>query len=395
MKRTILSLLASTLGLLTLFTAGCGDGAPAAGDAGPPLIELAPTATPRPRVVNQTVIDFDDAEPHEVVTALNTSMADTVEKVLPSVVVIRTEATRYLVDWYGRLLREARRPVGQGSGVIIGEEGYILTNNHVLQGGERIEVILQDETSYDAELVGNNEQTDIAVLKIKAPEGRTFPAIEYGDSDNIRVGEMVMAVGSPFSLSSTVTHGLVSQKGRAEANLPIVDFIQTSAPINPGNSGGPLVDMRGRLIGINTMIRTGGPSNRGSIGIGFAVPSNLALRVAKLIMEGTSPEELPWLGVLMDNTRMGVLIQRIIPGSPAADSGLEEGDLLLSVNERPIRTSGELSSLVRLSNPGDRLELEILRDRERVRIDVTTRLMPEDGLPTEWNTPRRSAGPRD
>lgn len=342
---------------------------------------LADTAPPEPEpesepvVVEKTVIDFGDAKPTDVARALNTAMADTVEQVLPSVVVIRTEATQYITDWYGRLLRRAERPVGQGSGVIIDPRGYVLTNNHVLQGGQRIEVVLNDETVYEAELVGRNEQTDIAVLRIQDAEDIDFPAITIGDSDAIRVGEMVMAIGSPYSLSSTVTHGLISQKGRAEANLPIVDFIQTSAPINPGNSGGALIDMEGRLIGINTMIRTGGPSSRGSIGIGFAIPSKQALRAAQLIMEGTSPEELPWLGVMMQNTRYGVLFSRIIPDSPAEEAGLKAGDLLLAVNERSIRTGQELSSMIRLGNPGDRYMLEVLRGQKRINLAVTTQLM--------------------
>ncbi|MDF3128005.1 trypsin-like peptidase domain-containing protein [Kiritimatiellaeota bacterium B1221] len=344
-----------------------------------PVIAQTPPA-PAPQIVQQTVIDFGDAEPLQVAKALNTAMADTVEKVLPSVVVIRTESTRYIVDWYGRLLSEAKRPVGQGSGVIIDPRGYVITNNHVLQGGQSIEVILQDETSYQAQVVGRNTQLDIAVLKIMHEDGHLFPAIEAGDSDAIRVGEMVMAIGSPFSLSSTVTNGLISQKGRNEANLPIVDFIQTSAPINPGNSGGPLIDVEGKLIGINTMIRTGSATSQGSIGIGFAIPSNQALRAAKLIIDGTSPEELPWLGVMMQDTRFGVLFSRIIPNSPAADAGMEPGDLLLTVDRRTIRSGAELSSLIRLSEPGDQLSIELLRGKEKIVRVVTTRLMPESEL---------------
>lgn len=365
----------STLLYFGLITglAGCGE-SPAEPEAESP---------PRPVVVEKTVLNLEDADPFQVTRALNTTMADTVEKVLPSVVVIRTEATQYVVDWYGRMLREAQRPVGQGSGVIIDERGYVITNNHVLQGSERIEVVLQDETAYDAKLVGRNEQTDIAVLKIMNPDGSTFPAITPGDSDAIRVGEMVIAIGSPFSLSSTVTHGLISQKGRAERLLPIVDFIQTSAPINPGNSGGPLIDLEGNLIGINTMIRTGGPASQGSIGIGFAVPSNQALRAADLIINGTNPEELPWLGVMMQNTRFGVLFSRIFPNSPAEDGGLQAGDLLLEVNNRAIRTGEELSSLIRLSEPGDELRMEVVRNREVVELNVVTRLMPESGLTFE------------
>jgi S1-C subfamily serine protease len=339
-----------------------------------------PFPTPAPIIIERTRIDFKEAEPLQVAQALNTAMADTVEKVLPSVVVIRTEATHLFRDPYRRLLFEANRPVGQGSGVLIDPRGYVLTNNHVLQGGQRIEVVLHDETVYAAELVGNNERTDIAVLKIKGENDQQFSAIEPGDSDAIRVGEMVLAIGSPYSLSSTVTNGLISQKGRSEANLPIVDFIQTSAAINPGNSGGPLIDMEGKLIGINTMIRTGGPASQGSIGIGFAIPSNQALRAATLIIEGTPPEELPWLGVMMQNTQYGVLFSRVFPNSPAEDGGLQAGDLLLAVNRRPIRSGEDLSSLIRLREPGEILTMDLLRGRERISLTVVTRLMPQSGL---------------
>ncbi len=317
--------------------------------------------------------------PLDIVRALNDTMAGAVEKVLPGVVVIRTETTQVYVDWYGRMLREAQRPVGQGSGVIIHPAGYVLTNNHVIQGGQRIEVILHDERVYEAELVGRNEATDVAVLRILAKEGESFTAVEAGDSDRIRVGEMVLAIGSPFSLSSTVTQGVVSQKGRNEANLPIVDFIQTSAPINPGNSGGPLIDLEGRLIGINTMIRTGGPQSMGSIGIGFAVPSNTALRAAEVILENLRPEELPWLGVMMRDTRFGVLLNRIIGKSPAAEAGLRAGDLILTVDRKQIRSGAELSSLVRLGREGQVLSIEVLRDNQRLSLPVTLRAM-KDGM---------------
>jgi S1-C subfamily serine protease len=138
--------------------------------------------------------------------------------------------------------------------------------------------------------------------------------------------------------------------------------------------------MEGKLIGINTMIRTGGPASQGSIGIGFAIPSNQVLRTSQLIIEGTPPEELPWLGVIMQDTRYGVLFSRVFPNSPADEGGLEAGDLLLTVNRRTIRSGRDLSSLIRLSEPGDRLEFDLLRGREKISLAVTTRLMPESGL---------------
>ncbi|MCC5847524.1 MAG: trypsin-like peptidase domain-containing protein [Verrucomicrobia bacterium] len=355
---------------LLIFMAGCGN-EPTSPAESPPRA-LRPPPPP--------AINLEDSQPLDVARALNTAMADTVEKVLPSVVVIRTEATQYFVDWYGRLLREAQRPVGQGSGVIIDPSGYVLTNFHVLHGGQRIEVVLEDGTAYPATLVGKNEPTDIAVLKIQTDDNREFTAIQPGDSDGIRVGEMVMAIGSPFSLSSTVTHGVISHKGRAETALPIVDFIQTSAAINPGNSGGPLIDIEGRLIGLNTLIRTAGGMSQGNIGIGFAVPANTAMRAAELIVAGTDNPELSWLGVVMQDTRLGVRLTRIVRESPADLAGLESGDLVRKVNEKPIRSGSELSSLVRLSRPGDTLKLNILRGDSERSVTVTTSLMPREDL---------------
>lgn len=354
--------------LLFLFLTACGPNTPSEA--------LTPEPTPVP-VTPPPAIEMRDATPLDVARALNHAMADTVEKVLPSVVVIRTEATLSVVDWYGRLLREAQRPVGQGSGVIIDPQGYVLTNFHVLHGGQRIEVILEDGTAYPATLVGKNEPTDIAVLRIETDEPKTFPAIEPGNSDTIRVGEMVMAIGSPFSLSSTVTHGVISHRGRAETFLPIVDFIQTSAAINPGNSGGPLIDLEGRLIGINTLIRTAGGMNQGNVGIGFAVPSNTAMRAAELIIGGTEGVEFSWLGVVMQDTQNGVRLTRIVKDSPADDAGLQAGDLVRSVNRKSIRSGQEISSLVRLGRPGDVFNLQIVRNDRELTLPVTTSLMPQ------------------
>lgn len=362
------------LPILPLFLLpACGQYEPAPQERDPATTETLP---PRP----PPAVDISEASPLDVARALNTAMADTVERVLPSVVVIRTEATRTYVDAYRHLLLEAQRPVGQGSGVIIDPAGYVLTNFHVLHGGQRIEVVMEDGTAYPATLVGKNEPTDIAVLKIETEADVKFTAIQPGDSDAVRVGEMVMAIGSPFSLSSTVTHGVISQKGRAEMVLPIVDFIQTSAAINPGNSGGPLIDLEGRLIGINTLIRTTGGRGQGNIGIGFAVPSNTALRAAELIVAGTENPETSWFGVVMQDTRAGVRLSRIVRNSPADRAGLQAGDFIRSVDGKPIRTGAELSSLVRLSRPGDSLNVTLMRGNQEKTVPVTTSLMPREDL---------------
>ena len=305
------------------------------------------------------------------------SMADAVEGVLPSVVVIQTGATRVYRDWWTNRRFYREEPVGQGSGVVISKDGYIITNRHVIERASKAEVVFNDGSTYPAEYIGSNSQTDIAVLKIEPDPGKPLTAVEKGDSEAVRVGELVMAIGSPYSLSSTVTHGVVSQKGRASELLPLVDFIQTSAPINPGNSGGALVDVEGRLIGINTYIQTADGVG-GSIGIGFAVPSRIAFRMAELIIKGED-SDLPYIGVVTEETRYGVMISEVIENSPAMKAGLEAGDILAEVNGKPITGSNALKTLVLLSKPGDELEARVIRRRQEARVKILTERIPDLG----------------
>ena len=221
------------------------------------------------------------------------AIADAVEKVMPSVVVIRTEKLQYKYgrDWFGFSYRIPEQLAGEGSGVIVDEEGHVITSWHVIEGAQG-EVVLNDGTKLSATLVGHDKATDLAVLKINA-EGFDFPAVEFGDSDAVRVGEVAIAIGSPFSLQSSVTVGHVSQKGVKVQILPYEDFIQTDAAINEGNSGGPLIDVDGRLIGINTARKT--DDQEKGVGIAFAIPCNLAMVVAKSIIEN-GVHEWPWIG---------------------------------------------------------------------------------------------------
>jgi S1-C subfamily serine protease len=308
---------------------------------------------------------------------LGTSIADAVEKVMPSVVVVRTEATRYRMarDWFfGQIYGIPERLAGQGSGVIITKDGYVLTNNHVIDDAQEIEIVLDDGTKYPATLVGQDPHIDLAVVKIEKAGGRSFTAIEAGDSDLLRIGEFVIAIGSPFSLSSSVTLGIVSQKGRAIGALPYEDFIQSDAAVNVGNSGGPLVDVDGRMVGVNTLIQTAGYS-QGNIGISFAIPANLAMHVAEaLIRDGKW--ERPWIGISMNQTPDGVVVEEIVPASPAAERDLRPKDVILAVEDKTVATARDVQRAIMQRRAGEEIAVKVLRAGEKKVITIKTERMP-------------------
>ena len=312
---------------------------------------------------------------------LGDSIADTVEKVMPSVVVVRTEATRYKVarDWYfGQLYGIPERLAGQGSGVIISKDGYVLTNSHVIDDAQEIEIVLDDGTKYPAKLIGQDPHTDVAVVKIMDAGSNVFQPVETGDSDTLRVGEFVIAIGSPFSLASSVTYGIVSQKGRAIGALPYEDFIQSDAAVNPGNSGGALVDADGRLVGINTMIQTSGAS-QGSIGISFAIPVNLAMTVAQSLIKSGSWER-PWLGISMDERSDKVFVEDIVPRSPADDAGLKPGDHIVKVANEEIDTAREVQRTILRHAVGDKVLVVINRAGREIEFTIPTGKMPPPAM---------------
>ncbi len=309
---------------------------------------------------------------------------------MPSVVVIRTAATVYHAAqdlFFGNVYGIPERLAGQGSGVIISKDGHVLTSHHVIQNAQEIEVALSDGTKYPAKLVGRDPLTDLAVLKIQAPAGTAFTPIEPGDSDKLRVGEFAIAIGSPFSLNSSVTVGIVSQKGRSVGVLPYEDFIQTDASINPGNSGGPLVDADGRMVGINSIIQTGGPYSRGNIGIGFAVPANLAMRVADSLIR-TGSAERPWVGIqlremndpltqrLLVTKEPGVLVGDVIPNAPAAKCGVLKGDVITRVDDQPVTDVRNVQRLIFRRGVGETVKLEIARGEEKKVFEIITEQMP-------------------
>lgn len=257
-----------------------------------------------------------------------------------------------------------------GSGVIISSDGYIVTNNHVVENAQEIDVIFFDKKSLKAKLVGTDPSTDLALLKV---EQGNLPNMPFGDSDSVRVGEWVLAVGNPFELESTVTAGIVSAKGRninilnRRQNQPAIEsFIQTDAAVNPGNSGGALVNTRGELIGINTAIAT--PTGTYA-GYSFAVPVNIVRKVIADLMDYGIVQRA-YLGVLIDVTKEdlgGVYISEIIPGSASADSELEVGDVITKINNYRVTSFPQLQEQVSKYQPGDRVEVSYKRDnKERV-----------------------------
>ena len=284
---------------------------------------------------------------------------------------------------------QRRQQMSAGSGVIIdAEEGYVLTNHHVVQNGERIVVTLKDRRQFDAELVGSDPGTDIALLRIDAED---LTALDLGDSDRLQVGDYVLAIGNPFGLGQTVTSGIVSALGRSGLNIEgYEDFIQTDASINPGNSGGALVTLDGRLVGINTAIIA--PTG-GNVGIGFAVPANMAGAVVDQLIEfgevqrgmlgvtiqDFTPDLAEALGI---EAGVGALVTQVEPDSAAEAAGLQAGDLIVSVDGRPVAGSGDLRSQIGLKRTGRTIMIEIIRNGERQIMEATLRSEPRGGART-------------
>jgi len=260
-----------------------------------------------------------------------------------------------------------------GSGFIIDKDGYIVTNNHVIDNADKIVVILNDEKEFEAQIVGRDKNTDLALIKIKADHN--LPVLRFGDSDILKVGQWVVAIGNPFGLEQTVTAGIVSAKGRVIGSGPYDDFIQTDASINPGNSGGPLLNMKGEVIGINTAIIASGQ------GIGFAIPVNLAKNVISQL-KSTGEVTRGWLGVGIQDIseevaeyygikeKKGVLVTEVFPGDPADLAGIKPKDIILSVNGKAVDTARQLTSMIANISVGDTIQIKINRNGKTRMFDV-------------------------
>ena len=275
---------------------------------------------------------------------------------------------------------------GSGTGFLIDKEGYILTNNHVVENADVIKITLQNEKKYEAKLIGSDSKTDIALLKIVNTDSKSFPYLTLGNSENVEVGEWVVAIGNPFGLDHTVTAGVVSAKARNIGAGPYDEYIQTDASINPGNSGGPLLNMNGEVIGINTAIysRTGG-----NVGIGFTIPIKMASDILdELKKDGKVTRG--WLGVMIQkitpelaetfklSDSHGALINDVVPNGPAARGGLKRGDVIVKFNGVEIVSVQNLPKQVAAVDPGKSVKVEIVRDGNKKSLDVTLDKMKEE-----------------
>ena len=280
---------------------------------------------------------------------------------------------------------ENKSLVALGSGFIIDPSGYVVTNNHVVDGAKKVTVVLQDHSRHTAKVIGRDEKSDLALVKIETD--KKLPYVTFGDSKTARVGDWIVAVGNPFGLGGTVTAGIVSALGRNIDEGSFEDFLQIDAPINRGNSGGPTFNLKGEVVGINTAIYS--PSG-GSVGIGFDIPSNTAKKVvAELKKYGHAT--WGWLGVaiqsvtpsiakslgLDDERAEGALVASVVPKSPAEKAGIEQGDIVVSANGRPIKTVRDLPRIVSAAPIGSKLRLGLLRDGKKKEVEASVAELPK------------------
>jgi Do/DeqQ family serine protease len=367
----------------------------------------------------------------EVLVRASKARAAIVKRVSPAVVHISVEKTvqndgqsgelpDYFDDEFFRRFFAPRMPIpprefkqrGLGSGSIVDAHGFILTNNHVIEDADRIIVKLKDGREFPGELIGADPATDLAVVKIKADN---LPVASLGNSDQLEVGETVMAIGNPFGLEQTVTQGIVSAKGRSQVGLTdYEDFIQTDASINPGNSGGPLVNLKGEIVGVNTAIfsRSGG-----SMGIGFSIPINMAKTIMQSLIESGKVVR-GFLGVVIQDVTQeladalnvkvneGVLIANVGPDTPASAAGMQQGDIVVKFNGHGVKSSNELRNAVAAIKPGAKVPVELLREGKPTRLQVTVGEQPQDmraaiegqrpgGAPGETPGPGRGGRPEE
>jgi serine protease Do len=314
------------------------------------------------------------------VVKINTTVAAKPQRDRPNIDGI---APDQLPEIFRRLFEEGHPPQREGgslgSGFFVSSDGYVLTNNHVIEGADKITVRMTDRTEFDAEIVGTDPRSDLALLKV---DGNNLPSVEFAQDDVIKVGEWVLAIGSPFGLDYSVSAGIISAIGRSlpnQNNENYVPFIQTDVAINPGNSGGPLFNLDGQVVGINSQIFTRGG---GSIGLSFAIPSSLAREVVRQLKENGDVDR-GWLGVGIQDVDkalaasfgldkpQGTLITLIEPDGPAAKAGIKEGDIIVAFDGKTILASGDLPHIVGLSQPGSVVVVKLIRSGQSRQLNVT------------------------
>ena len=332
------------------------------------------------------------------------SFSSLAEMVSPAVVNVRTEKTiqaggrayrhfnqnpfgnddrfnDFFEKFFGEQLPKDHKERSLGSGFIIDKDGFIVTNNHVVENADKIKVKLKDGKEYIAEIIGRDTSTDLALIKV--PSGNNLPVLAFGDSNDLKVGQWVVAIGSPFGLEQTVTAGILSAKGRVIGSGPYDNFLQTDASINPGNSGGPLIDMQGKVVGINTAIIASGQ------GIGFAIPINLA---SGIIEQLKSKGEVTrgWLGVVISDInddvaeyygvkdKKGAMVMEVVKGDPADLAGIQANDIILEVNDHKVETSRDLTSMVANISVGEKVKILVLRNNKKLTVTVEVAKRPEE-----------------
>jgi len=357
------------------------------------LVSLFRAEPPPPR---GKVVTVKEAAPVSAPGSV-TSYSAAARKAMPTVVNIYTakQVARQLSPeaellrrFYGdRFDNRPEAAMSLGSGVIVSASGYVLTNNHVIEGADEIAVVIPGREPVDARVVGTDPETDLAVLKVQAAK---LPAITFGSPERLQVGDVVLAIGNPFGVGQTVTQGIVSATGRTRLGISTFEnFIQTDAAINPGNSGGALVDVNGNLVGINTAIFS---KTEGSVGIGFAVPVSLAKQVMEQIVR-LGRVERGWIGVQAQDIPpeaaesgeggpvKGALIAGVVRGAPADKAGLKLGDVVVAINGKPIADVTDLINLTAALTPGDRSEFTVLRAGREAKLAVEVGTRPRQPRP--------------
>jgi serine protease Do len=345
------------------------------------------------------------------------SFADLAEKIKPAVVNISTEKTvripgspfrqffghdeegplgDFFKRFFGDIPDRELKQQSLGSGFIIDKDGYIITNNHVVEGADEIKVKLADGREFKARVVGRDSKTDLALIKISSLF-KDLPTLPLGDSDKIRVGDWVLAIGNPFGLEHTVTQGIISATGRVIGSGPYDNFLQTDAPINPGNSGGPLVNLKGEVIGINTAIVATGQ------GIGFAIPSNMAKSITSQLKEKGKVVR-GWIGISIQSMTTeiaqafglkepkGALVGDVAPGGPADSAGIKRGDIIIAFDGKDVKDMSDLPRIVAETTVGKTVEVKVIRDRKEITLKVTVAEMTEERLASQMRMPEKSLG---